>query len=133
MDIDAVVAKVNEMRDIIRANSREALTGMFVSAFEKFPNIEAFKWNQYTPYFNDGDACTFGVADLYYRNAGATTGGDYDDGFEYVSRRDKESELYKFSEGFRRIPDEIFLQAFGDHCKVTATRSGFEVEEYEHE
>ncbi|UDL15302.1 hypothetical protein SEA_KUDEFRE_73 [Gordonia phage Kudefre] len=26
-----------------------------------FPEVEAVRWEQYTPYFNDGDACEFGV------------------------------------------------------------------------
>jgi hypothetical protein len=28
------------------------------------PHIVAFRWNQYTPHFNDGDVCEFSVNDL---------------------------------------------------------------------
>lgn len=30
------------------------------------PGIEAFGWRQYTPYFNDGEPCIFGVGDLWF-------------------------------------------------------------------
>lgn len=32
--------------------------------FEKHPIVKNFGWAQYTPYFNDGDPCTFGVHEL---------------------------------------------------------------------
>lgn len=35
--------------------------GMFVSIFEQAPTLKSFGWTQYTPYFNDGDTCEFGV------------------------------------------------------------------------
>lgn len=31
------------------------------------PTIESLGWSQYTPYFNDGDTCTFGVGDVWIR------------------------------------------------------------------
>lgn len=29
--------------------------------FDAYPKLESFTWAQYTPYFNDGDECVFGV------------------------------------------------------------------------
>jgi hypothetical protein len=29
------------------------------------PTVVEFGWKQYTPYFNDGDTCTFGVGDVW--------------------------------------------------------------------
>ena len=31
------------------------------------------------------------------------------------------------------MPDEIFLNAFGDHVKVIANKDGFDVQEFEHD
>ncbi|WP_047890974.1 hypothetical protein [Micromonospora sp. RV43] len=31
------------------------------------PTIVEFGWRQYTPYFNDGDACEFGVCEPWFR------------------------------------------------------------------
>jgi hypothetical protein len=45
------------------------------------PGIEAVRWEQYTPYFNDGDPCVFGVGEVRVKIAGHEEGGDYDNGF----------------------------------------------------
>ncbi len=34
--------------------------------FKQFPILVNFSWNQYTPYFNDGDACTFSSNHRYF-------------------------------------------------------------------
>jgi len=31
------------------------------SIFKKFPRLESFSWQEYTPHWNDGDECTFSV------------------------------------------------------------------------
>ena len=44
----------------------EDMKALFAYGAEKFPKlVKAFVWSQYTPYFNDGDACEFSVGDLY--------------------------------------------------------------------
>lgn len=47
-----------------------------------------------------------------------------------------EIEATKISEIIKilgKIPDEVYMGMFGDHVKITATREGFQVDEYEHE
>lgn len=46
-----------------------------------FPEVEAVRWEQYTPYFNDGDVCTFSANDVSIKFTGKDTGGDREDGF----------------------------------------------------
>jgi hypothetical protein len=31
------------------------------SLFKEFPKLKSFSWNEYTPHWNDGDECSFGV------------------------------------------------------------------------
>jgi hypothetical protein len=46
------------------------------------PGVEAVRWQQYTPYFNDGEPCEFNVYDFLVRIVGdADDSGDYEDGF----------------------------------------------------
>jgi hypothetical protein len=49
------------------------------------PGIEAIKWRQYTPYFNDGDACEFSIhgasVKLSETFGFSEDDGDYEDGF----------------------------------------------------
>ncbi|MCP3820119.1 hypothetical protein NLX86_19060 [Streptomyces sp. A3M-1-3] len=43
------------------------------------PTITEFGWRQYTPYFNDGDPCTFSAYETWVRT---TTDGEDVDGYE---------------------------------------------------
>lgn len=50
--------------------------------FERYPNLVAAKWRQYTP---DGNSCEFTVTDVGFRFEDAKEDtGDYDDGFLFV-------------------------------------------------
>jgi hypothetical protein len=55
--------------------------------------IDSFGWTQYTPYFNDGDACVFGVGEPWFRTMddvkGKPASGDEDD--EYYDEDDDDS------------------------------------------
>jgi hypothetical protein len=44
---------------------RPSFADLFKEVFEKYPEIKSFSWNQYTPYFNDGDECLFSVGDVW--------------------------------------------------------------------
>jgi hypothetical protein len=45
------------------------------------PTITEFGWSQYTPYFNDGDVCEFGVGEIWVRTTEEVDNedGEYDD------------------------------------------------------
>lgn len=46
------------------------------------PEVEAVRWEGFTPSFNDGDPCVFGVSEPSVKLKGIHDGGDYGDGFE---------------------------------------------------
>lgn len=55
---------------------------LFLDALDKAldtPGIQAVRWNQYTPYFNDGDACTFGIYGSEVKVAGVQPSAEYGD------------------------------------------------------
>lgn len=59
-DFEAYVEKAGkELRDEIRKTLDEVLK-LF---FDANPHVASISWRQYTPYFNDGDACEFSVGD----------------------------------------------------------------------
>jgi hypothetical protein len=58
----------NELKEMKAAYDRKlqqegeaAVKDAFKDLFDKFPEVRSVVWCQYTPYFNDGDTCTFGV------------------------------------------------------------------------
>lgn len=56
--------------DKITKEFQNKMRSMFIdmtnSFFEAAPEIKAVVWNQYTPYFNDGAECVFGIYDRYF-------------------------------------------------------------------
>ena len=120
--------------------------------FENFPEVKSFGWSQYTPYFNDGDECVFGVNEVDRIN-GYSDYSDYADGEEDEEGENKQVNIYKNYDWDEKksdprsfeivktirnfidsIPKDILKEIYGDHCKVTIYRDGnFDVDEYEHD
>ncbi len=50
-----------ELQKELDAINQEIFADMSKELFAKFPSLDSFTWTQYTPYFNDGDECIFGV------------------------------------------------------------------------
>lgn len=145
---------VNRRSSVEQGSAEEFLAALDTILDE--PGVEAVKWTQYTPYFNDGDACEFGLNDPTVRLVGDDEeAGDYGDGFrsvydfweypndgsyDYSKRTYIEFEgvdvpaLYEKLSNFNTARFEAVAQAnFGDHAEVTATKAGFNVEYYEHD
>jgi hypothetical protein len=57
--LTVLVKKITELRETMKREGKEALKEAFVEFFDKHPEAKEILWTQYTPYFNDGDACTF--------------------------------------------------------------------------
>ena len=107
-------------------------------AFEKFfvdnPHVKAIAWDQFTPYFNDGEECVFCVNDFVFCS-------EVPEDLSKTWRLEDEIAVSSTSgdsvEAFRRlvykIPNDIFKAAFGDHVTVLATKDGFQTEECEHD
>ena len=132
--IQDIMAKKAEFQKELTEFGKAALSEEFKKVFDAHPDLKAIRWRQYTPYFNDGDPCTFRVGEVYAKFADTDEEeGDYGDGFEsnYGDRRKTPAGEAVSSIG--RIDKEIFEAVFGDHCQVTATREGFDVEEYSHD
>lgn len=59
--LSELVEKLTAARAAMRAEGEAALKEAFSEFFEMHPGVRAIVWTQYTPHFNDGDACTFSV------------------------------------------------------------------------
>jgi hypothetical protein len=69
-DIDTFVDDLTRLRDEYKNKIEEAgeevIKSVFKGLFDNSPALLAIKWSQYTPFFNDGDECVFGVYDPSY-------------------------------------------------------------------
>lgn len=58
--------QINALNEKMRDNSKELMKEAFRGFLEKYDEVvESLFWTQYTPYFNDGEACEFGVHDVH--------------------------------------------------------------------
>lgn len=123
------------------------------------PGVESVRWEQFTPYFNDGEPCVFSTGEARVRISGEDEEhGEYGDGFltewdtyDYgpggwadkkyktfsahnLYGEDLSKALVDFTRSGLGKKHYVFLgETFGDHAVVTATVDGFEVEYYEHD
>lgn len=133
----------------------------FIAALDSVLNherVEAIRWEQYTPFFNDGEPCEFSPGEIRVKLSGISEDDvytDYGDGFvspydltDYDipwNYRTQGPRPYKKEIGgvsiegledlfFDLDPWTYWLQeTFGDHAQVTATPEGFNVEYYDHD
>lgn len=135
-----------------------ALKEAFADLFTQFPELEAIRWTQYSPHFNDGDACTFGVNEFQVSFGEPEESDDVESESEIEESDDDDDDdeddgddeyyegdfvdIYLLDEKYEPIerlsnwagynPD-IFESMFDNHVEVTVTRAGFSVNEHYHE
>lgn len=119
--------------------------------FDKHPRLKSFAWTQYTPYFNDGDTCYFGVNDLEFNGYDYDGEGGEGENLEELSKTkiwdhnssaqiknpnyDKTASdiIKEVNEFFKSFDDDVYEEMFGDHMKVTVSKNKIETDEYEHD
>lgn len=143
--IDALQAEINEFREEFKKKGQKLLNKTFKDVFNRVPNLMAVKWTQYTPYFNDGEECTFRIGDVYFKlEDSKEDSGDYEDGFESTWSLDRRTENKVKKEDIEAMSEleeligaeameDVLRALFDDHVEVTYTDGEFTADEYDHE
>ena len=124
----------------VRSKCQALMTDFIMDLFNEYPALNSFGWVQYTPYFNDGDECIFGVNSDIIIN-GYDKYGEFpwtDEDSERVEPDASLKGVDKLVNQMLQGLGESFLKsAFDDHVHVEIVRDGdgykVETEEYEHE
>lgn len=150
-----------EKQRAIKAEFQQTAQQLFKETTKVFfvenPAVKAIVWNQYTPYFNDGDTCEFSVHEPCFTNA---EGDDLDDisWGEYNGDREgiwaseswginnsqaqaddayigvNAQSCYNFSNIITSAEmQDVMLHMFGDHVRVVVTAEGFDVSSCDHD
>lgn len=131
--------RVKAAREASEAAAKGHLTKWLEEIFASELTLDAIRWDQYTPYFCDGDTCYFGVNEVRAKFAGTEPGDEDDEDdeefeYSYELKGTKKTVAEKVQAAVSSIAEEDMESVFGDHVQVTYTRDkGFEVEEYEHD
>lgn len=79
MEHKTLQEQINELSAQMREKSRELMREAFREFFTKYDEIvENVYWTQYTPHFNDGEACEFGVHEAYILIEGDENACEYE-------------------------------------------------------
>lgn len=134
-DMSATNAEIERLKEEANERGKVAFSAACKELFAMHPSLEAIRWNQYTPYFCDGDPCEFGVNDVYIKLHGDDDGGDYEDGFldGYQCSEEVQKILLDCCAVHGMLTSDTFLALFGDHVEVTVTADGVDTSEYEHD
>jgi hypothetical protein len=180
--LEKMNAELQELKNKHLEMSKVMFNDIAKQLFEKHSILNSFGWVQYTPYFNDGDECTFSARTNYptingydedsenergdgidlisnsnefitapirneedlreneenYLKAGYNWYKDQKIG-EYGVRKNPEynpshGEVIKDVKNFlSKVDESVLRNMFGDHVKITVSRNGVDVEDYEHD
>lgn len=67
-DMSNFAEEANKLEKEIQTKASQLFDRAFEAFWNRFTNIHAVVWAQYTPYFMDGDPCVFGVDEFYPMN-----------------------------------------------------------------
>jgi hypothetical protein len=148
--------EIKKLKKEMLEASNKIFTDLTKTIFEDHPKVKSFGWNQYTPYFNDGDTCYFSVNTDYIQiNSESVDESDWInetkitnygtwnrekreyEGRTEVPNLDYDKDLVSASDEIREFlsnfDEDFFMSQFGDHVEVTITAEGVSVDEYEHD
>lgn len=132
----------------LKTRSQGVLKESFSEFFKACPDITGFGWTQYTPYFNDGDECTFRINSFTFTKNKEIIFDEISDPYElededgyavYKHRHNVEdcnTDEYQAClaiEEFVNQLEDICKTVFGNHASVIITPTQIYISEYEHD
>lgn len=116
-----------QLEAVIKSHGEDSIKSFFKEWFEKNPTVHGVMWTQYTPYFNDGEPCEFGLHGVGL----FTDKGEFEDSSDPYDGKDVWGDGTLYEELSEIEP--ILESAFGEDALVKVTRDSIEVTEYSHE
>jgi len=148
MKLEKLIENYTEAKKQFTVAAQESFKEYLKEFFDANPEIKVIKWQQYTPYFDDGDECVFSVHDVTFSNSDAdnvSAWGELNEEREgefafqgtwgMLDAGRAKKDVYDNMNGTICSSEmqDIMRAMFGDHVEVTCTREGINVEEFEHD
>lgn len=139
--LDVMQRKIARMKEDLAKEFECVMHESFAEFFKDHPTVKSISWAQYTPYFNDGDACYFSYYSMSHYPCTIKVNGEelrcdrpgsVHSWWSTDSGKQALRQISKLDNLISQFEDELEA-CFGDHCRVIATPAGFEVIEYEHD
>jgi hypothetical protein len=140
---DEVARRLEKVMDDAKKEAKDAFVAELKDIFNRVPDLKVIKWVQYTPYFNDGDACTFRVGELIGSNhLDVNHYGEYEEDVPddlliyggYGEVRWNVPDLHSLEKFMNTdLGESVLLFAFGDHVEITVTPNGIDIDDFDHD
>ena len=115
--------EINILKTHLQDQSKKLLEEGSKFLFDNYPELQKFSWTQYTPYFNDGEQCTFRAGNEY---------PEVNDEGEELYSSDKRSFAKPLKEFLSIFDDETLEILFGNDVRVTVDRNtGVSTEDFD--
>lgn len=116
--------KIESLKSEIQETGEQFLVNNFKEIFKLHPYLKEVTWTGYTPYFNDGETC-------YYSSHHKDPEIEGDECGYGTQRYTKiKADIREFMSLFE---NDLMMDLFGDHVRITVTKEGISVEDYEHD
>lgn len=130
--------KINELKKELKNKTKKVFREGADAIFNKYPDLVSFEFSMYTPYWNDGDACTFRVLTEYpvivVKQNGKNITYDLDSEYDEADSKEIENIFDSLEkELFKHFDKDDYMEMFGDHATVTVTREKMSVTRCEHD
>jgi len=151
--IKKLVEDIDKKEKDILKDSEKLIKNSFKEFFNKNPEAAFISWTQYSPYFNDGDACTFGVydpelhlvpsynemlseAEPYFDESDVYSCGE--NCAQTILGNTKDKRLKEIFKDYLNLTEVFclekgFEEAFGNHVIVVASKEGFDISSHDHD
>ena len=143
---DELLDLKKQYEDKLKKDGESIVKGALAEFFATFPEVEALRWDQFTPYFNDGEACVFTFRGLHVKIKNASVSDEVKEEINVNDFLDIEYDLYDWDDvkkekiakkGFEKLyeaglklngqlgqVEDALETVFGDHSQVTVTSDG---------
>lgn len=118
------------LQEVAKKSGGTALAGAFADFFAQHMEVEAVRFHQYTPGFNDGEPCvnSLGEIELKLFLEEEYCGGDYSD--NPIDSAKLKKEFGELCAMLRTLEDQL-EKVFGTNQEITVYRDKVDVEFYD--
>ena len=146
----AIKKEITDLKEAAKLKAREVFDAEMKRLFQGIGELISITWTQYTPYFNDGDTCTFSSHHCDFGWTGEIEGQEievpiYESAKYAVELSGVDEETHdrimarakaienEVGSILRVFDDDDMENLFGDHAEVTVTVDGSSSDYYEHD
>lgn len=126
-EIQDFLDKKKELDEQIKRIGKVSVGKLFTDFFTANPEVEAIRWTQYAPAFNDGDPCVFSIHEPMVRLSGEE---DFKDSWDIRDSHKTVVDSLNVLYGTLQELEQVFQTIFGDDSEVTIDRAGNVEQDY---